>query len=205
MFIVFDGIDGGGKSTQMDLTQAWLEQQGHRVTRCADPGSTALGLALRQLLLNQTQVPICSWSEALLFTAARAQLLHETVRPALSRGEIVLCDRYILSTIVYQGHAGGLPADALWQVNSLATEKLWPQLTVLLDLPAEVARSRWGQSLDRMESRGEEYFERVRQGFRREAERWPTSVEIVDATQTATAVQEQIRGLLRRELTKERS
>lgn len=196
MFIVLDGIDGGGKSTQLELTDHWLKARGHTVTRCADPGSTELGLTLRSLLLNQSRVPICAWSEALLFTAARSQLLSEVIRPALARGEIVLCDRYIMSTIVYQGHAGGLPVDALWRVNTEATQNLWPDVTILLDLPADIARTRWGNQPDRMESRGDQYFQQVRQGFLHEAGRWPSGVYTVDATQTADEVQQQIQALI---------
>lgn len=198
MFIVFDGIDGAGKSSQITMTQKWLQAEGCKVIRCADPGSTRLGLTLRKMLLKNSDVSICPWSEALLFVAARTQLLHETILPALARGDVVLCDRYIFSTIVYQGHAGGLSSDALWQINSIATERRWPDLTILLDLPAEVARSRWDETPDRMESRGEVYFEKVRQGFRVEAQRWPTGVHQVDANRTADEVQLDIRRLIER-------
>ena len=198
MFIVFDGIDGAGKSTQIGLTRAWLSEQGRAVDVCFDPGSTVLGLELRRLLLTPGGPAIAPVSEMLMFTAARAQLVEEVIRPALERGSIVLCDRYIFSTVVYQGYAGGVPVDKIWQVNLAATGELLPHLTLLFDLPAQEALRRLTTSPDRMESRGIAFFECVRQGFLSEAERWPSQVAIIDATQSIADIQNQIREAVKR-------
>lgn len=181
MFIVFDGIDGGGKSTQLRLLADWFAQRQMEVQLCKDPGSTELGEQIRSLLLGQHETPIHIRAEMLLFTAARTQLVEQVIRPALHEGKVVLLDRYILSTVVYQGYAGDLEPDDLWTVNRIATGNLIPDLTVIFDLPVDLAISRLGQSLDRMESRGHAYFEKVRSGFLSEASRWKTAVEVVDA------------------------
>jgi dTMP kinase len=196
MFIVFDGIDGAGKSTQINLTKQWLEGRGQRVETLYDPGSTELGKSLRQLLLGEHEYPIDVTTEMLMFIAARAQLVAEKVRPALAAGKTVLCDRYTFSTVVYQGYAGGLPIEKIWQANQIATGGLQADLMLLFDLPAEVAFSRLGSGLDRMESRGTAFFEKVREGFLKESKRFPVGVEVVDATQETAAVQATIRRLI---------
>jgi dTMP kinase len=130
----------------------------------------------------------------LLFMTARAQLVEELIRPALAKGYFVLCDRYTFSTVVYQGHAGGLSPDEIWSVNRVATGGLVPHLTLLFDMPVDAAIARIGErELDRMESRGREYMERVRKGFLKEAERWPRGVEIVDASPDSDTVFESVR------------
>jgi dTMP kinase len=196
MLIVFDGIDGGGKSTQIELACKWLQSEGESVKRLADPGSTVLGKELRRLLLETNALDISPLSEMLMFMAARAQLVSEEIRPALNRGEIVVCDRFGFSTVVYQGHGTGLDTDQIWTVNQIATGGLVPDLTILLDLPAELAFARLRRSLDRMESRGLDYFERVRSGFLREANRWPTNVVVLDANRPTDAIERDVRTLI---------
>jgi len=193
MFFVFDGIDGAGKSTQMRLFTQWLEQQGIACRTCHDPGTTELGNRVRGLLLGRHEIPIHMRTEMLLFMSARCQLVEEVIRPALRDGLAVVCDRYVFSTVVYQGHAGDLDPDQIWTVNRVATDGLMPELTFILDLPWEVVEQRLGADRDRMESRGEEYFRRVREGYLAEAARWPTGVEVVDASGSVDQVQEQIR------------
>src|ERR1700726_2574713 len=114
LFLSLDGLDGTGKSTQCRLLCDWLRQQGREVTACVDPGGTALGERLREILLHHrgTMEPA---AEALMFMASRAQLVAEVIRPALAQGQIVVSDRYLLANVVYQGHAGGLDVDLLWQ------------------------------------------------------------------------------------------
>src|SRR5438874_12648640 len=134
-FISLDGLDGTGKSTQSRMLAEWLAGQGVPVTACADPGGTAVGQQLRQLLLFGREHRIATTAEALLFMASRAQLVEEVIRPALARGEVVVSDRFTLANVVYQGHAGGLnPAD-LWAVGRVATGGLEPDLTLVFDLP----------------------------------------------------------------------
>jgi dTMP kinase len=206
MLIVFDGIDGAGKSTQIDAACGWLEAHCQRpVRRLRDPGSTPLGLAMRQILLDKHGLQISPVAEVMLFMTARAQLVAEEIRPALARGEWVVCDRFSLSTVVYQGHAGGVDPAQIWQVNQVATQGLVPDLTIILDLPAEVARQRIQRDLDRMESRGSDYFSRVREGFLQEAKRWPRGVSVVDANRPAEEIELEIRGLLKKLLPAEKA
>jgi dTMP kinase len=197
MLIVFDGIDGAGKSTQIEATSRWLESRTQRTVRLLrDPGSTPLGIAMRELLLDRHEMPIDPLAEVMMFMTARAQLVAEEIRPALARGEMVICDRFSFSTVVYQGHAGGLDPEQIWTVNQIATQGLVPDLTLILDLPAEVASARIQRAKDRMESRGLEYFQKVRHGFLTEARRWPRGVDVIDANRSTEQIQEAIRGTL---------
>jgi len=195
MFIVFDGVDGAGKSTQLEMFVHWLVDQGHDVVTCKDPGSTELGEQIRKVLLGKHEIPISMRAEMMLFTTARTQLIEQVVKPALENKQTVVLDRYIFSTVVYQGHAGDLNPDELWTINVLATDGLMPDITFILDVPIDVAMNRLGNSLDRVESRGREYFERVREGFLTESKRWPTGIEVIDATRTPEAIQTEIREL----------
>ncbi len=192
MFFVFDGVDGAGKSTQLEMFVDWLRKQNHDVVTCKDPGSTELGEQLRTVLLGKHETPISMRAEMMMFTTARTQLIQQIVKPALAKKQTVVLDRYIFSTVVYQGHAGDLDPEELWTVNKIATEGLMPDATFILDVPVEVAMQRLGESLDRMESRGQEYLDRVRKGFLKEAKRWPECVDIFDATQTPDEIQTKI-------------
>jgi dTMP kinase len=191
-FISLDGLDGSGKSTQCRLLADWLRGRGHVVTLCADPGGTALGNQLRELLLHRRQ-EIALPCEALLFMASRAQLTAEVIRPALQAGGVVVSDRYTLANVVYQGHAGGLDPELLWQTGRLATGGLEPDLTIVLDLPLDLALARRQRPADRVESRGRDYHDRVRRGFLTEARRRPDRVRVVDASGPVAAVQDTIR------------
>ena len=195
MFFVFDGIDGAGKSTQIQLFSTWLREQGHEVVNCSDPGSTELGNRLREILLGKSEFLIHPRSEMFLFSAARAQLVEEVIRPAIAAGKTVVCDRFFLSTIVYQGHAGNLEIDQIMSVSHAAISGTMPDVTFLFDLPVDDAMQRLGPSLDRMESRGLEYMQQVRDGFLHEAERWPTGVETINAARSVEAIQSEIQKL----------
>jgi dTMP kinase len=191
LFLSLDGLDGCGKSTQCRLLAAWLRGQGHTVTACADPGGTAVGDVIRGLLLEhrgEMSLPC----EALLFMASRAQLTAEIIRPALDAGQVVVSDRYTLANVVYQGHAGGLDPEQLWQIGRLATGGLEPDLTLVLDLPADVARARIRRPADRMESRPADYYDRVRAGFLLEAGRRPERIHVIEASGTVERIHEQI-------------
>jgi dTMP kinase len=192
-FVSLDGLDGTGKSTQCRMLAEWLGAQKVPVTSCTDPGGTALGQELRKLLLFGREHRIATTTEAMLFMASRAQLVDEVIRPALGRGEVVVSDRFLLANVVYQGHAGGLKPEDLWAVGRLATGGLEPDLTLVLDLPTDVAVARRNREADRMEERGEEYLARVRTGFMFEAGRRPELHRIIDATPDADAVQREIR------------
>ena len=192
LFLSLDGIDGTGKSTQCRLLADWLRARGHTVTQCADPGGTAVGDSLRDILLHHRgeMAPAC---EAFLFMASRAQLVAEVIRPALGSGRVVLCDRFLLANVVYQGHAGGLNVDQLWDIGRLSTDGIEPDLTLVLDLPLEDALARRGRAPDRMESRARDYQQRVREGFLSEARRRPDRVHVIDARPPVETVQERIR------------
>src|SRR6266853_1756761 len=164
LFISLDGLDGTGKSTQCRLLADWLRKQGHEVIECADPGGTAAGDAIREILLGQKH-DLTLPCEALLFMASRAQLTAEVIRPALDAGQVVLADRFLLANVVYQGHAGGLDPADLWSVGRFCTGGLEPDLTLVLDLPLDVAFARRKPGADRLESRGIDYFAKVRAGF----------------------------------------
>ena len=195
MFFVFEGIDGAGKSTQLARFNAWLESMGHEVVTCADPGSTDVGEKLRSILLAKNSMPIHMRTEMMLFTAARTQLVEEIIKPALAKNQTVVLDRYLWSTVVYQGHAAELSADGIWQVNQIATDGVMPDATFVLDLPVEVAMKRLGKSLDRMESRGPEYMQKVRDGFLTEAGRFPKHVFVIDASAEPDTVTQQIQSV----------
>jgi dTMP kinase len=192
VFFSLDGIDGTGKSTQGRLLTEWLRAQGHRVKECTDPGGTAIGEVLRDLVLGHrhSMTPAC---ESLLFMASRAQLTAEVIRPALDADTIVISDRYLLANVVYQGHAGGLDPELLWEAGRLSTGGLEPDLTLVLDLPVELALARRKRTADRVESRGSDYHERVRQGFLFEARRRPDRIRVIDARPPVEVVQETIR------------
>jgi dTMP kinase len=201
LFLSLDGPDGAGKSTQCLLLADWLRQRGHAVTTCVDPGGTSLGAVLRDLVLHHRH-DVALWSEALLFMASRAQLVAEVIRPALDAGRVVVSDRYLLSTVVYQGHAGGLDPRQVWDVGRVAAGGLEPDLTLVLDLALEQSLARLGGrrppdgagQTDRVEGRPRDYQVRVRDGFRAEAALRPDRIRLVDASGSVGAVQDAVRS-----------
>ncbi len=195
MFIVFEGIDGTGKTTQLRRCEEWLSGLGTPVTVCRDPGSTPLGDRLREILLERGDLEFGIVAEMFLFMAARRQLVEEVIRPALDQQRIVLCDRFLLSTVVYQGHAGGLSPDEIWRIGKTATGGLQPDWTLVLDIPVDVAMKRMGGPTDSLESRGEDYMVAVQRGFLAEAARID-SARVIDASGTAAEIHEQVRSVL---------
>ena len=188
MFFSFDGVDGVGKSTQINLLAEALRQRGREVVTCRDPGSTALGEALRKILLDHHGTPIHRRSEMLLYMAARAQLVEEIIRPALTAGKIVISDRFLLANVVYQGHAGGVDPTEIWSVGDVTVAGIAPRLTFLLDMPAEQAAKRIQRAPDRMEAQGLGYLESVRQGFLAEARQKPQEILVLDANRLPQAI-----------------
>lgn len=192
MFIVLEGLDGAGKSTQIALLTKWFQSREKEVTTCRDPGCTSLGEAVRAILLDQKS-NIGLVSEMLLYMAARAQLVEEFISPALAEGKVVICDRFLLSNIVYQGDGGGLKIDTIKSVGKVATAGLAPDLTLILDLPIEELAARMARPLDRLEARQTaEYRARLRAGFIREAHLEPDRVALIDAMGSAEKVFERI-------------
>jgi len=178
----------------------WLGGLGHAVVTCRDPGSTALGEAIRGLLLDRHDLAIHRRSEMLLYMAARAQMVEEVIRPALAQGKTVICDRYLLANVVYQGHAGGLSVAEVWQVGHVAVEGVMPDLALVLDLPAGAAVARLQRPLDRMEQQGDSFHARVRQGFLDEAARRPDRIRVIDASRSIDEVQADVRAAVGRVL-----
>lgn len=193
MFFTFDGLDGVGKSTQMELFRGWLAELGHDVVVCRDPGSTELGEQLRAILLTRSSLAIGSRAEMLIYMAARAQLVDEVIRPALAAGKTVVSDRFLLANVVYQAHAGGLEPSDVWNVGRVAIDGVEPDLVFVLDLDPDVAAQRLGRAPDRIESRGAEFRRKVRAGFLLEAARRPERIVVVDASRSIEAIQAEIR------------
>jgi dTMP kinase len=182
MFFSFDGIDGVGKSTQVRLFVETLRGRGLEVVVCRDPGSTPLGERVRELLLTcDGDTAIGRRSEMFLYMAARAQLVDEVIRPALAAGKTVVSDRYVLANVVYQGHAGGLDPQAIWQVGRVATDGVEPDCVFVLDMAPEAAGERLNRPLDRMERQGDEYRARLRAGFLSEAAAADGRIHVIDA------------------------
>ncbi len=191
LFLSLDGLDGAGKSTQCRLLADWLRRRGLAVTQCSDPGGTNIGEVLRALVLDGRR-PMTLACEAFLFMASRAQLTAEIIRPALDAGRWVVSDRFLLANVVYQGYGGGLDPEQLYAMGKIATGGLEPDVTVVLDVPVEVALARRQGEPDRLESRGPEYHARVRAGFRAEAQRRPDRIVLVDASQSQEIVHQNI-------------
>ena len=192
MFISLDGIDGAGKSTQIDLLRQHLKANGASVECFRDPGSTKLGEAVREILLHREDIPLANTSEMLLYMAARAQLVAEQLRPALEVGTTVICDRFLLANVVYQGVAGGLNVEDLWAVGFCATGGLSPDATIVLDIDPEVAVKRLQKDPDRLEKRGIEYFRLVRKGFLEQITRAGGQCMVVNADQSIEQIHRQI-------------
>jgi dTMP kinase len=195
MFITFEGVDGSGKSTQVRLLAEQLRAEGQQVLETREPGGTELGERARELiLLGESLAP---WAEALLFAAARAQLVDEVIRPALARGEHVLSDRYIDSSLAYQGLARGLGVERVLEVNLAAIGHLLPDRTFLIQVPLEQAARQRGDDPDRIEREGDDFVERVDSAYRDLAGIFAQRIVTVDGSQPASKVAKLIRGHLR--------
>lgn len=202
LFVAFEGGDGAGKSTQSGLLGEWLAAQGYAVRHTREPGGTALGHRVRELLLHGEDGSVSPRAEALLFAADRAQHVASVVRPALERGEVVLTDRYLDSSVAYQGAARALGHDEVRQLSLWAVEGLLPDLTVLLDVTAREGRARRGEVHDRLEREADDFHDRVRRGFLDLADREPGRYVVLDAArpveELAGTIRERVVGLLPR-------
>jgi dTMP kinase len=195
MFITFEGVDGSGKTTQARLLAETLRAEGRDVVDTREPGGTPLGERVRELLLaGQAITP---WAETALFAAARAQLVDEVIRPALTRGADVVCDRYIDSSLAYQGLARGLGVERVLELNLLATRGLLPDRTFLLLLPLDQAAARQDEEPDRIEREGAEFAAQVDRAYRELAEIFAQRIVAVDGTKEPDELAETIRGQLR--------
>jgi dTMP kinase len=177
---VLEGIDGAGKSTQLVLLAEALRARGRDVVTAREPGGTELGERLRALLLEADSVAVSPQAEVLLFAAARAELVAEVIRPALDAGRWVVCDRFVDSSLAYQGVARGIGVDAVWDANRVAVEGCLPDRVLVLDLPVDAARARSAGD-DRIELEGDRFQQRVAAGYRELAARFPERVVLVPA------------------------
>ena len=191
-FIVLEGPDGCGKSTQMKRLAERLRSLEREVDLVRDPGGTPVGEVIRGILLNPDFAEMSVRTEMLLYMASRAQLVQECISPALEAGRIVLSDRYLTSTIVYQGLAGGMKLDDINSLYEYACGELQPDLVVVLDVPVDVGRSRLSGGLDRMESKSLAFQEKVRQGYLKVAEMDPDRHVVIDASQSKETVAEAV-------------
>jgi dTMP kinase len=209
-FIVFDGPEGCGKSTQTKLLKSRLEAEGMKVSLFRDPGSTRIGESIRNLLLDPANDDMAMRCEMLLYMAARAQMMKELILPALTRNDVVLCDRFVSSTLAYQLHGDGLSADDIRNVANIAITGRWPDLTLVLDVPLEISSKRVipkfmlplpeqvqrdigkGMTKDRIEQRPDPYHEQVRQNYLAQAQSDPARYHVIDASKDKDTVAAQI-------------
>jgi len=195
MFITFEGGDGSGKSTQIQSVRGWFESRGREVIVTREPGGTELGTEIRRLVQNGPE-DVDARTEALLYAADRAYHVATVIRPALERGAVVLGDRYIDSSLAYQGAARSLGVDEIASLSAWATQGLYPSLTFLLDLPPEVGARRRTDAPDRMERESMDFHERVRHEYLRLADAEPERIVVIDAVGTVDEVFSEIRGVL---------
>lgn len=195
LFITFEGADGCGKTTQMNLLADYLRNKGVDVVTTLEPGGQYVCQKIRELvLLYKGEVsPKC---EAFLYLASRAQNVDFVVRPAVDSGKIVLCDRHIDSTIAYQGYGRGIDLKQLKEQNDLATSNFKPNLTLVFDIDVETSQSRVGKEKDRLEAEGKEFHERVRQGYLEIAKNEPDRVKVIDAKDTIENIFEQVKEIV---------
>ncbi|MEK7450023.1 MAG: dTMP kinase [Planctomycetota bacterium] len=199
-FIVIDGPDGGGKTTQTGLLADHLSSKHIPFIKIREPGSTRIGEKIRKILLNPLFKDISLMTELFLYMACRAQLVEEIIKPALKSGRIVLCERFLSSSIAYQGKAGGLGEKTVRQIGLVATDRIKPDLTIILDISTAHGltriRHRKKNSLDRIEARRLEFHKKVRAGFRKLAGQDPAKVKLIDASEPVALVQARIRKLI---------
>lgn len=195
LFVTFEGVDGSGKTTQTRLLAEQLRSEGREVVETREPGGTELGERVRELLLGGERM--APWAEASLFAAARAQLVDEVIRPALARGADIVCDRYLDSSLAYQGIARGLGVERVLELNLVVVGGLLPERTILLTVPVEDALRRKGDSLDRIERSGRDFIAAVDEAYRELAAIFAQRILLADGTQPPEQLARLIRGQLR--------
>lgn len=198
LFVTLEGGDGSGKTTQAELLEQWLVGRGRTVVRTREPGGTEVGIEVREIVLHH-RGDIAPRAEALLYAADRAHHVAAVVRPALERGHVVIQDRYVDSSVAYQGAGRVLDPREVRQLSEWATEGLMPDLTLLFDLPPEVARKRLDgvrTRYDRLEAEAEAFHDRVRAAYLEIAESYPARIAVIDATDPVEAIAADVRKLV---------
>lgn len=199
LFITFEGIDGCGKTTQLNLLAQYLLSNGKEVLITREPGAKGLGEKLREILLNY-EGEVSSNCEAFLFLADRAQHIDTIVKPAINACKIVLCDRHTDSTIAYQGYGRGVDIEQLRMLNNIATSGFKPDLTFVFDIDVETAFQRVGKSQDRMESAGVEFFEKTRNGYLEIGKQEPDRVKVLNSNDTIENIFAQVKDIIDKNL-----
>ncbi len=200
LFITLEGPEGSGKSTQAALLAHWLAEQGYPVLATREPGGTRIGERIRDLLHDPAHTEMAAHAEILLYSASRAQLTAQVIRPALAAGQWVLCDRYFDSTFAYQGYGRGLDLAALRAITRFAVADLAPDVTLLLDVPVELGLQRrlsGGEEMNRLDREAVEFHQRVRAGYLELVAREPARWRHIDATGSVAAVQAALQATLR--------
>lgn len=194
LFITFEGADGCGKTTQLMLLAKYLKAQGREVVVTREPGARGLGEKIREILLNYDG-EVSSRAEAFMFLADRAQHIDVIVNPAIKSGKIVLCDRHTDSSVAYQGYGRRLDIDEIKRLNSIATNGKKPDMTLIFDIDVETSMARVGDTKDRMESAGIEFFNRVRNGYLEIAKQEPNRVKVLDASMSIEEIHKNVIAL----------
>ncbi len=197
ILVSFEGSEGSGKSTQIARLAQRLQQLGREVVATREPGGTEIGEQIRNIIVHNSKGDeMCAETELLLFTAARAQVVREVIAPALLRGAVVLSDRYLDSSTVYQGIARNLAPDPVNQINRFAVGNVMPDMTIVIDVPTEVSLARIRQRAsdlpDRMERENIEFYKKVREGYLLLAQQWPERVVVIDGTQSPDVIEQKI-------------
>ena len=204
-FITFEGIDGSGKTTQINLLEAKLNQQGIPTLILREPGGTKLSEKIRGILLDRKNINLSPSAESLLFVAARTQLMAEKIKPSLEQNQFVICDRYADSTVAYQGYGRGLNVKYLEELNKFATDSIQPDITIILDVDPEKAAIRMASDVpDRLESAGINFFLKVRKGYYEIARRYPQRCVIIDGSRPESEVFELVLKEVNNKLLKEK-
>ena len=198
--ITFEGIDGSGKSTQIQMLEHEFNKLGVEYKTFREPGGTELSEKIRAILLDKENIELISTAESLLFAAARAQLTAEQIKPAIEKGEFVICDRFTDSTIAYQGYGRGLDIKQLEEINYIATDGLTPDITFILDIKPEAAAVRMeAEASDRMEETGVDFFRRIRGGYRQIKEQNPNRYRLINGEQSPENVFKEIKEIIMKE------
>lgn len=195
LFITFEGIDGCGKTTQLENVRKLLEENGIECVTTREPGALKLGSQIREILLHYDGV-VADNCEMFLFLADRSQHVETFIKPMLEEGKVVLCDRHTDSTIAYQGYGRGGDVEKLTELNKIATNGLVPDLTFLFDVSVETGHERAGKDLDRLELAGKEFFERTRQGYLTLAKQYPERIKVINAEKSKESVYNDVKSLI---------
>jgi dTMP kinase len=194
LFITVEGSDGAGKTTQIEKLKDYLSSKGYDIILCREPGGTAISESIRSIILNKEFMEMSYMTELLLYASARSQLVDQVIKPALKENKIVICDRFVDSSAVYQGIARGLGVELVYEVNQYAIGETFPDVTILLDISGQtgIKRKKNQGELDRMELEAAEFHEKVSNGYRALADRYSDRIKKIDATQSIKEIHDQI-------------